>query len=98
MSILAGMYNQLLLHITYFYLHVQSWFSGVDYVGSSMLLTLNPEDTSVPVPVSIISDMILEGNEIFLGSLSIPVNPPLGLGPSATASTTTINILDDECM
>ena len=72
-------------------------FTGMDYIGNSMLLTLNPEDNSVPVPVSIIPDMILEGDEIFLGSLHIPVNPPLGLGRSATASTTAISILDDEC-
>ena len=61
-----------------------------------MLLTLNPEDATIPVPVSIMSDVILEDNELFIGSLSIPVNPPSGLGPSATASTTTITILDDE--
>lgn len=67
-----------------------------DYIGNSMLLTLNPENDSVPVPVSIMSDALLEENEIFLGSLSIPVNPPSGLGPSPIASTTTITILDDE--
>ena len=71
-------------------------FVGVDYIGNSMALTLNPEDASMTVPVSIISDMILESDEQFLGSLSIPVDPPSGLGPSATASTATITISDDE--
>ena len=71
-------------------------FVGVDYIGDSMLLTLNPEDASIQVPITIISDNRLEGNEIFLGSLSTPNNPPSGLGPSMV-STATITIIDDVC-
>ena len=72
------------------------WFVGVDYIGDSMLLTLNPEDASIQVPITIISDNRLEGNEIFLGSLSIPNDPPSGLEPSMV-STATITIIDDVC-
>lgn len=68
----------------------------MDYIGDSMLLTLNPEDASIQVPITIISDNRLEGNEIFLGSLSTPNNPPSGLGPSMV-STATITIIDDVC-
>ena len=61
-----------------------------------MLLTLNPEDASIPVPISIIADNRLEGNEVFQASLSIPNNPPSGLGPSMV-STASITIIDDVC-
>ena len=61
-----------------------------------MLVTLNPEDSSVVIPIGIIPDQIVEGNELFLGALNIPINPSDGLRSSTTAATTTITILDDE--
>ena len=61
-----------------------------------MLITLNPEDSSAEVPITIIDDVMLEDDELFQGSLSIPANPPSGLGPSPTAGVTTITILDNE--
>ena len=61
-----------------------------------MLLTLNPEDSSLEIPIIINADLMAESNEIFLGSLNVPTNPPDGLLSSATAATTTITIIDDE--
>ena len=59
-------------------------------------MTLNPEDSSVEIPIVIIADQMAEGNEEFLGSLNIPVNPPDGLRSSTTAATAIFMILDDE--
>ena len=65
-------------------------------MGNATLVTLNPDQSSVVIPIDIINDTIVEGDEQFLGALNIPVDPPDGLRSSTTAATTTINILDDE--
>lgn len=70
---------------------------GLDYIDSgAQEVVFTPAVDSIEIPVRIIDDELLEGNEIFQVLLSIPSNPPSGLNPSQTASTATITILDDE--
>lgn len=67
-----------------------------DFDGNNMIVIFNPEDDSIQIPVTINDDTIVEADETFQIILSIPDDPPSGLGLSTTSSSTVITIFDDE--
>jgi len=62
--------------------------AGLDFVPTNGVLTFNPEVTNIYIPVGIIGDVLVEGNEVFYLTLSKPVNAVLS---NTTASCTITN-------
>jgi chitinase len=64
--------------------------AGSDYVAASGTLTVTPGVTATTVSVSVLGDILAEGDEAFTLALSAPTNAALGDGEA------TGTILDDE--
>jgi hypothetical protein len=62
--------------------------SPADYTISGTSLTFNPGETSKNVPITVVDDALVEGNETIIVTLSNPTNATLGAN---TTHTYTIN-------
>ncbi len=63
---------------------------GIDYIGAIGTLTFTAGETSKPIPVAVIGDLLVESNETFLINLNNPTNAALGI------SQATGTILNDD--
>ena len=54
--------------------------AGADYISTSGTLTFNPLETSKSVSVTILGDNVIEGNENFFVSFTLPVNATVSIG------------------
>jgi hypothetical protein len=65
--------------------------AGSDYVATSGMVTFAPFETVKSVPVTILSDSVVEGNETFSFALSNAVNANIGTAPSTVTITDSPN-------
>ena len=69
---------------------------GVDYQSDVYNITVMAEETSAEVSIAIFNDSIVEGDETFTATLSVPVaEAVLGVSVSATDGTAYVEIQDD---
>ena len=70
---------------------------GVDYIATSQIITFQPGETCVSVPVDILDDGVHEKNETFIGKLKISDSTPyhVSIGEPSTAVGT---IIDDDIL
>ena len=68
---------------------------GADFTFETQVLTFSPDVDQLSVDFTILEDIIVEMQESFMFTLSLPMDPPPGYiaGPFATVA-----ILDDDCM
>ncbi|WP_185096823.1 Calx-beta domain-containing protein [Chitinophaga barathri] len=70
--------------------------SGGDYVTLSGSVVLPAGDNSVAIPVTVNNDLVIEGTETVVTTLTGGTSASFTLAPDGAANTATVNIADDD--